>query len=38
MGDEQDRRACLLPHPQQFLVHAVAVDFVERAEWLIHQQ
>ena len=38
MGDEQDRRAGVLPQPQQFLVEPVAGDLVERAERLVHQQ
>ena len=38
MGDEQDRRAGVLPDPQQFVVEPVAGDLVERAERLIHQQ
>ena len=38
VGDEQDRRAGLLPDLQQLLVQPVARDLVERAERLVHQQ
>ena len=38
MGDEEDRRAGLLPDAQQLLVELVAGDLVERAERLVHQQ
>ena len=37
MGDEQDGLAALLPDTQQFQVHALAGQRVERSERLVHQ-
>src|ERR1700694_1257828 len=38
MSDEQDRRPRGLPDAQQFLIHVLAGDLVERAERLVHEQ
>ncbi len=38
VGDEQDRGAGGLPHPQQLALQHVAGDRVERRERLVHQQ
>ena len=38
VGDEQDRRAGLLPQLEQQVAHVGAGDLVERGERLVHQQ
>jgi hypothetical protein len=38
VGDEQDRRARLLPDPEDLAVHPLAGHLVERAERLVHQE
>src|SRR5580692_6624295 len=38
MGDEDNRLLGLVPKPQKLFVEMVTHDFVERAEWFVHQQ